>query len=208
MNQQQHRPALHDEVLCSHSRDLQRETNATRGSEKEDGLRVPGPVGIGPEKVRLRPDQDGLADGCLDHKAPVHCPLCRPQSSYSPTCLVGPGERNQGFHVENPGYLGIRMPTAAATLWLHGQGSNRMQRSGVLLDRQGSAINLTKSCSQLDVPLGARRESGQATPRASSTRCFHATANPRTATEAARTSQWLSAMLWPSREAKASETWW
>jgi hypothetical protein len=26
---------------------------------------------------------------------------------YPPTCLVGLGERNQGFHVENPRYLGI-----------------------------------------------------------------------------------------------------
>jgi hypothetical protein len=112
VNQQKHGPALHDEVLYSHGPDLRTETNATRDAEKEDGLPVLGLFVIGPEKVRLRPDQDGLVfDGCLGHETPVHCPLCRPKNFYPPTCLVGPGERNQGFHVENPGNLGIKLPT-------------------------------------------------------------------------------------------------
>ena len=116
MNQQQHRPALHDEVLYSHGPDLQTETNATRDGERGDGLPVLGPFVIGPEKVRPRPDQDGLVfDGCLGHETPVHCPLCRPKNVYLPTCLVGPGERNQGFDVENPGYLWIKLPTQPNT---------------------------------------------------------------------------------------------
>jgi hypothetical protein len=111
VNQQKHRPALHDEVLCSHGPDLQRETNATRDGEKEDGLPVLGLFVMGPEAVRLRPDQEGLVfDGCLGHKVPVQYPLCRPKSFCLPTCHVGPGDRNQGFHVENPGYLGTKLP--------------------------------------------------------------------------------------------------
>ena len=74
VNQQKHRPALHDDVLCSHGPDLKREANATRDGEKEDGLPVLGLFVIRPETVRLRPDQEGLVfDGCLGHKAPVHC---------------------------------------------------------------------------------------------------------------------------------------
>ena len=81
MNQRKHRPALHDEVLCSHGPDLRRETNATRDGEKDDGLPVLGLFVIGAETVRLRPDQDGLGfDGCLGHSAPVHCPQCGPKS--------------------------------------------------------------------------------------------------------------------------------
>ena len=115
VNQQEHRPALHDEVLCSHGPDLQSETNATTDGEKDDSLPFLGLFVIRPETVRLRPAREGLVlDGYLGHKAPVHCwpswPSW-PKSFYPPTCLVGPGERNQGFHVENPGYLGIRLPT-------------------------------------------------------------------------------------------------
>ena len=40
-----------------------------------------------------------------------------------------------------------------------------------------------------------KRSLGQASPRASSTRCFQTIANPRTATQPARTSQWLSARV-------------
>ena len=80
MNHQKDRPALHDEVLYSHGPDLQRETNATRDGEKEDGLPVLGLFVIGPEMVRLRPDRDGLVfDGYLGHETPVHCPLRRPK---------------------------------------------------------------------------------------------------------------------------------
>jgi ligand-binding SRPBCC domain-containing protein len=42
---------------------------------------------------------------------------------------------------------------------------------------------------------GHRRSLGQASPRASSTRCFQTIANPRTATQPARTSQWPSARV-------------
>ena len=57
MNQQKHRPALHDEVLYSHGPDLRTETNGTRDGEKEDGLPIVGLFVTGPEKVRLRPDK-------------------------------------------------------------------------------------------------------------------------------------------------------
>ena len=51
-------------------------------------------------------------------------------------------------------------------------------------------------------------KNSQARPRASSTRCFQTMAKPRTATQPAKTSQWVSARVWPSSEAMASETWW
>jgi hypothetical protein len=80
VNQHKHRPALHDEVLYSHGPDLQTESNAKRDGGKEDGLPVLGLFVIGPEKIRLRPDQFGLVfDGCIGHGAPVRCPLCRPK---------------------------------------------------------------------------------------------------------------------------------
>ena len=64
---------------------------------------------IAPERVRLRPDRDGVVlAGCLGHDSscPVHSPFYLPEGFYLQPCLMRPGEHNQGFRVENPGHTG------------------------------------------------------------------------------------------------------
>jgi len=94
VNQQEHRPALRDEVVSSHGPDLQRETDATRNSEKQVRLPGLGPFVMAQETVSLRPDQNGSSFlGCLRHEAlsivavsgvrSVGCPLCRARTPSS-----------------------------------------------------------------------------------------------------------------------------
>ena len=49
-------------------------------------------------------------------------------------------------------------------------------------------------------------ENSYASPRASSTRCFQTMAKPRTATQPAKTSQWVGPKVWPSTDAEARAT--
>ena len=73
VDEQKHRSALHHEVLDSHGLSLRQKPTGRRRTRTRSAFSR-GLFAMGPETLRLRPDQGGsVLDGCLDHKTP--CPL-------------------------------------------------------------------------------------------------------------------------------------
>lgn len=101
--EQKHRSALHHEVLDSHGLTYRQKPTRRRRAR----TRLAFSRGDCSQWAQRPSASDRIKAARFSMDAstirpPVCCPLRRAEDSSPPTCLLGPGERNQGFRVENP----------------------------------------------------------------------------------------------------------
>jgi len=103
VDEQKHRSALHHEVLDSHGLPYRQKPTGRRRARTKSAFSR-GDRSQWAERPSAS-DRITTARFSIDAstiRPPVRRPLRRAENSSPPTCLLGPGERNQGFRVENP----------------------------------------------------------------------------------------------------------